>query len=255
MSWRQINEEIRRCRALPTAEARIKCLMQLFARRHDGMVAFALGKELWACGNLRDALQYFEIAERLFPLDRYKTRARQAKLQVKSELEKTKEYVEVPTMLGLIKLKEIKLGNYNLETTLFVVACTKTKIWDIYSDAPEFLPAQYAYLGESFSKFITWLNALPSFERNNIKWLILSAKYGYIEPWHPICNYDVTFEDESTGPISDETLYRQVMYQTRWSGISLRGFNTVICCGSRVYVDKVRYSFKDLDCQIIHCVP
>ena len=256
MSWKEINQKIRKCRALSDAEERIKCLRQLFVSTQDGMVAFVIGEELEAYGNLREALQYFEMAKRLFPKDNYKDMATKAILRVENKLQGEKERGTI-TVPPLVRLEEIKLEEYDLATTLLVVACTKTKIWDIDKDAPNFVPAQFAYQGKDFHNFLLWLDSSArriALDRGDFRWIILSAKYGYIEPWHPICNYNVKFGDETTGPISDETLYRQVMYQSRWSGIYLKDFKTVICCGSKVYADKVRVSFKDTRAQIIHAV-
>jgi len=43
------------------------------------------------------------------------------------------------------------------------------------------------YQGSSFKEFLNYA------VENNIRyWLILGAKYGFIEPWHPIGNYDVS---------------------------------------------------------------
>ncbi len=144
----------------------------------------------------------------------------------------------------------INLENYSPETTLFVVSCTKTKIWKTNPHAPNYVPALYAYCGKPFLSFLKWANE-SNLETKGFKWIILSAKYGYIEPWHPISNYNVTFNDERTGPISDETLYRQVMFQKRWDNIPLKDFKTIVCLGNETYQEKIRKSFRDLNVQII----
>lgn len=246
MSWKTINLKIKECRSLPVASQRIDCLKKLFMSVRDGMVAFALGEELEACEKLMEALQYFEKAEVLFPMTEYKNKARQAALRVRNKLLQEQKGMETASISTVIDLEK-----YDPQTTLIVVACTKTKIWEIDKNAPDFVPAKLAYRGESFRKFLKWAEE-SGLEQKGFKWIILSAKYGYIEPWHPICNYDVTFSDETTGPISDETLYRQVMYQSRWSGIPLRNFKTVILYGNEVYFDKVRVSFRETNSNVIH---
>lgn len=253
MSWEIVNWEIKRCRSKRDAGERIECLKELFTRTQDGMVAFALGEELEACGNLEEALQYFERAEALFPLDRYKEKARAAASRVKSKILMKEERTEAMELLSppIHKMGEVNLNEYDPQTTLIVVACSKKKVWDVDENAPEFVPARMAYQGDDFRSFLRWAED-NGLEQRGFRWLILSAKYGYIEPWHPISNYDVTFNDETTGPISDETLYRQVMCQTRWGKVPLRNFRTIICFGSEVYVNKVKNSFRDVGSNIIH---
>jgi len=87
--------------------------------------------------------------------------------------------------------------------------------------------------------------------RAPFRWVISSAKYGYLEPEHPIGDYDVTFSDKRTGPISDESLYFQVMYQKRWGSVRLRDFKKIVCFCSQTYLDKVRKSFRDTGAQVI----
>jgi len=254
MGWDVINLEIKRCRSMSDVGERIRCLKELFERTQDGMVAFALGEELEACGNMEEALQYFEKAETLFPLARYKEMAKSAISRIREKIQRNKEKIKgakltPPSVSSMIKLSEINLNEYDQQTTLFVVACSKTKIWDINESAPEFVPARMAYQGDDFKKFLKWVEE-SGLEQKGFRWLILSAKYGYIEPWHPICNYSVTFSDEATGPISDETLCRQVLYQTRW-GVLLRRFRTVICVGNELYFNKVKNSFKTAGSNVI----
>lgn len=123
---------------------------------------------------------------------------------------------------------------------LYVVGCTKTKIWARDRSAPRFVSAVHAYRGRSM---LAWLQR-PEYLIGQ-PWLILSAKYGFIEPDHPIANYDVTFSIPDTGPISDETLIAQVMYQTRFAGVvPLRSYRRVwVWATSGVYLEKTRLAF------------
>jgi len=118
-------------------------------------------------------------------------------------------------------------------------------------NAPSYIPARYAYCGEDFLKFSQWFEE-NQMEMKSFRWLILSAKYGYIEPWHPIGKYDVSFHDISSGPISDEMLYSQVMKQKRWGdAIWLKDFKVIVCFGNKTYFRKVHESFKDTNTKII----
>lgn len=245
MSWAIINKRIQACKRRLTAEERLTCLKNLYNEAPDGMVAYSLGEELERQGEFKEALKYYEDAERRFPLPQFKLRAENAIVRVKTKIGKREEIRETTQ-----SFQQLDLKLYNPETTLFVVACTRSKIWEIDSNASDYVPARFAYCGEQFTNFLKWAKK-NDLEARGFKWIILSAKYGYIEPWHPISNYDVTFNDEKTGPVSDETLYRQVMFQKRWSTYPLKNFKTIICLGSNTYQEKVRKSFKDVKVQII----
>ena len=244
--WREIIQQIEQCKNFPSHSDRLSCLLKLYDETNkDGMVAYNIGEEYHSQGELELAIEYYEQAERRFPLEKYKDRARRAITMAQRELEKRKRFGEVPPLPSKAYLSQL-----DPETTLFMVACTRTKIWSEDPNAPPYIPARYAYRGKSFTDFVGWLEAKK--ETKSFRWLILSAKYGYIEPWHPIGNYDVTFDDEKTGPISDGTLYSQVMYQKRWkNNIPLKNFKTAICFGSKTYLEKVRKSFRDTDVQIV----
>jgi len=208
------------------------------------MVSYAIGEELESQTRLKEALECYVEAERKFPLSKYKDMARSAQARVKSKL--------ADHELKAAPVSSIKkdLTQHDPRETLFIVACTRTKIWDKNPQAPTYVPARDAYRGESFKEFMIWLKENKA-ELKGFRWLVLSAKYGYIEPWHPIGDYDVTFKDETTGPISDCALYSQVMYQKRWSdNRPLRRFKFVRCFGSTTYVEKVRKSFRDTDAEV-----
>jgi len=208
------------------------------------MVSYAIGEELESQTHFKEALECYAEAERKFPLAKYKDMARSAQARIQGKL------VEHELKAAPVSPIKRDLMRHDPRETLFIVACTKNKIWDEDPHAPTYVPARYAYRGESFREFTTWLEENEA-ESKGFRWLILSAKHGYIEPWHPIGNYDVTFNDETTGPISDDTLHSQVMYQKRWSdNCPLRGFKVVRCFGSRTYVEKVRKSLRDTNAEV-----
>lgn len=99
--------------------------------------------------------------------------------------------------------------------------------------------AQEAYLG---TEIRAW-RSTP--EAATERWVILSAKYGFLEPDHPIADYDVTFGRPSSGPISLESLRAQVLYQRRWKdGCRLRDFDLVIVHGTADYWKACKFAFK-----------
>jgi hypothetical protein len=114
---------------------------------------------------------------------------------------------------------------------LTIVPCGQSKIW---KTDPTHVPerAENAYTGAPFKvnkKFAA---------KFSDKWLILSAKYGFIEPNFEITNYNVTFKDPTTNPISLDEL----MIQAAAKGI--HDYNIVIALGGKDYSSKVREVFR-----------
>ena len=66
-----------------------------------------------------------------------------------------------------------------------------------------------------------WLNEYQP-KLKDYPWIILSAKYGFMEPEHPIGNYDVNFSKLESGPVSEDSLRNQVRYQNRRLNNELR---------------------------------
>lgn len=221
--WKIINERIKRCKSLSTSEDKINCLKILLKEfGEDGMILYELGVEYEAIGKYADAIAFYTRALNKFPLPKYKSMA-------------LKSIERVKTL--------IKEGHVN-EKTLYIVNCTQKKIWNENPDAPIFIPARFAYKGQSFIEFLKFIKPL---EEKDAKWLILSAKYGFIEPWHPITNYNVSFDNPESGPISDETLRNQVLYQKRWKDNKpLRNFKKVMVYGSKIYYEKVKKAYEGI---------
>lgn len=123
---------------------------------------------------------------------------------------------------------------------LYVVSCTERKIWDDAPDTEGYIPAQEAYTGTSVQR---WLASETLVRATH--WLFLSAKYGFIEPNHPIGRYDVTFDDDLSGPVTLECLIAQVEHQRRWGDrVPLNTFKHVRVWGSHTYMDKVTRAFR-----------
>jgi len=133
------------------------------------------------------------------------------------------------------------LKNITKENTLIVISCTYSKVWARSHQTPCYVPAQEAYTGSTFQ----WLEKNKQ-KVKNFPWIILSAKYGFIEPEHPIHNYDVTFNQPKTGPISVESLKNQVLYQRRLFGEKERKlchFKYVLVKGGDKYLDRCLKAF------------
>ena len=230
MEWKEINEWLKDCLRIPDSQERIRCMQKLFEDTGDGWVAYHLGREYENVENLKKASHFYKIGVSKLPLPKYKNMAKEALEKIREKQNKVKPIFTEP-----LNIKE-------KEEVLVVISCSKTKIWDRDKKTPIYISAQEVYQGLHFIKWIKEKRKL----KQPFRWIILSAKYGFIEPYHPISNYDVTFDNKETGPISTETLINQAYYQRRWKdGKKLADFNEIFFVGSNSYYHILCKVFKD----------
>lgn len=248
--FKDINEKILTCRKLPTPRERIACLEKLFGNVRDGMVANVLAEEYESVGDVESAKKYFKMAVELFPLQDYKDQARRSLARLEStpigaSPRRGKHEPPAPPVT-------LSIEDYDPGETLFVVGCTKAKIWDDVPDAPFYVPARFAYRGEGFGRFLLWAESSAiQLDAKGFRWVVLSAKYGFLDPWHPIGNYDVKMGDETA--VSLECLKAQALQAkppraglTEIKTRPLAGFKAVVCINCpKPYFDMVRAVFAD----------
>ncbi|MCD6241576.1 hypothetical protein J7K27_08745 [Candidatus Bathyarchaeota archaeon] len=120
-----------------------------------------------------------------------------------------------------------------------VVSCGKKKVWNLKPSAGP-TAARNAYVGAPFR-----VNKKYA-ERFADRWVILSAKYGFIDPDFVIPeNYDATFKDPSTNPVGIDRLRQQV------KGMELHKFDKVIVLGGKVYCAVCIKAFEGFNVKII----
>jgi hypothetical protein len=114
---------------------------------------------------------------------------------------------------------------------LVAVPCGGAKIWD-KEPLHGSTPARDAYVGPPFK-----VNRQYA-ERFGDRWLILSAKYGFVWPEEPIPGpYNVTFNDPATRPVSIDVLRQQV------KSIGLERYGVVIGLGGKHYRNALLQAF------------
>lgn len=124
--------------------------------------------------------------------------------------------------------------------SLVVISCGKKKIWDIDPQAGP-TPARDVYQGPPFKANREYAE---KFARDS--WLILSAKYGFISPDFVIPgNYNVTFNNETSNPVSIMDLREQVR------GRGLDQFDEVVVLGGSSYARAVRAAFEGTKARIL----
>jgi hypothetical protein len=119
-----------------------------------------------------------------------------------------------------------------LSGTLVIVPCGRKKVWD---KEPNHGPAaaRNAYAGVPFG-----LNRRYA-ERFGDRWVILSAKYGFIDPDFEIAEpYDVSFKLPSTHPIGADELRRQL------PRLEPEGYGVVVGLGGGSYRKAIEAAFE-----------
>jgi hypothetical protein len=88
--------------------------------------------------------------------------------------------------------------------TLVIIPCGQAKIWDKQPEAGA-VQAQYAYTGAPFKVNKEYAEYFGD------RWVILSAKYGFIDPDFMIPEpYNISFKKKSSEPVSVDTLVSQI---------------------------------------------
>lgn len=121
--------------------------------------------------------------------------------------------------------------------TLAIVQCGGSKIWKKQPSVAK-VPAKEAYVSGYFRKNRAYAEKFADC------WYILSAKYGFLEPNALIRNYNVSFKEPKTKPISAADLKK---------GARARGlyqYSQVIVLGGTLYADKVEEVFEGTRCRV-----
>ncbi len=125
--------------------------------------------------------------------------------------------------------------------TLVVVPCGQGKIWDKYPKLGA-VAARDAYTGAPFKVNREYA------ERFGDRWVILSAKYGFVSPDFSISgSYNVTFKRRATGPITSGELRKQV------EELGLGKYERVIGLGGKEYREMICAAFEDTPSRL--CFP
>ncbi len=117
------------------------------------------------------------------------------------------------------------------EGLLVIVPCGRAKIWERHPQAGP-TPARDVYQGTPFK-----VNRKYA-ERFAVRWVILSAKYGFISPGYVIPGpYDVTFKRPSSGCVCVTCLRMQIEAQ------HLCDLTLVVGLGGKEYRERISEAF------------
>jgi hypothetical protein len=122
--------------------------------------------------------------------------------------------------------------------SLVVVPSGRRKIWDMKENARP-TKAKNVYTGPPFKENREYAETFSD------KWVILSPKYGFIEPDFIIPeDYNVTFKNPKTNPISLSKLKEQA--KDRFSE-----YPCIVALGGTTYANLVIETFKSTDRKVI----
>jgi hypothetical protein len=130
------------------------------------------------------------------------------------------------------------LGGLEVDELLVIVPCGQNKIWD---DDPERGPAKAkdAYTSLYFGLNRAYAEAFAS------RWVILSAKYGFILPDSLIPGpYNVTFKDRRSNPVEVPRLIEQI------KELRLNDVPKVIGLGGKEYRAMIKRAFASFPCAL-----
>jgi hypothetical protein len=120
---------------------------------------------------------------------------------------------------------------------LMIVQCGQQKIWK-KNPGLGAVAAKDAYTSPYFQKNMGYAI------RFGDRWMVLSAKYGFLNPEDKITDYNVTFKDKKTCPIS----FGQLMEQVRQK--NLGQYDEIVVLGGKEYLDAVMAAFLGTACKI-----
>jgi len=136
------------------------------------------------------------------------------------------------------ELRTFYKSDHALEDTmahklLIIVPCGQSKIWQKHPELKD-VKASEAYISAPFKVNKGFAEKFAD------KWIILSAKHGFIEPNFPIpCNYNVSFNEPQTDPISLDKLRKQARDKR------LQFYDHIIALGGINYIEIVKEVFSD----------
>ncbi len=124
------------------------------------------------------------------------------------------------------------------KTTLVIVPCGSSKVWSKNPSAGPTI-ARDAYVGSPFKVNRRYAECVGD------QWLILSAKYGFIDPDFVLPGpYEVTFKKKSSGPIDLATLSQKIKDRR------LATFDEVIGLGGKEYRHAIETAFEGTEVEL-----
>lgn len=117
-----------------------------------------------------------------------------------------------------------------MEHLLIIIPCGKSKIWK-KEPYRGLVRSKHAYTGAPFKVNKEFAEKFAD------RWMILSARYGLIDPDEPIMDYEETFLRPGPNTIKLHVLIQQIIDK------DLLCFRRIICLGGKAYQEKAAEAF------------
>ena len=124
-----------------------------------------------------------------------------------------------------------------MEKILVIIPCGERKIWK-KTGMPSSYPAKNAYIGSPFIVNRRYAESIGD------RWVILSARYGFIDPDTMIEDYNETFKTPTARTVTVETLQKQVLEK------GLANYPFIIGLGGKEYLSMIQKSFAGTSCRV-----
>ncbi|NLX85437.1 MAG: hypothetical protein GXZ00_07465 [Synergistaceae bacterium] len=132
-------------------------------------------------------------------------------------------------------LVEEYLSAFEKGSLLNIVACSGAKIWSKYGDDTKSYPARIAYQGGMFKQAVGCFENFKNKTGIEPLWLILSAKYGFIEPDKEITNYNISFSERK----DCNSVIPPVELLNQWAEKELGKYSVIFVWGGRAYAKRI----------------
>ena len=123
------------------------------------------------------------------------------------------------------------------EKLLIIIPCGAAKVWQNNPDLGQVMAGE-AYVGALFKVNKKFAETYAD------RWMILSARYGFIDPDRFILNYNDSFNRPGPCTIRTECLSQQIRER------NMLGFDRVICLGGEAYRCRAKEAFSHYDIQV-----
>ncbi|MCP4896362.1 MAG: hypothetical protein GY906_05250 [bacterium] len=131
-----------------------------------------------------------------------------------------------------------------MPSEIIIVPCTREKIWSIEPQRGE-VPARGAYIKRAFAR---WRDHA---ENSGLPWVILSTKYGFLDPDQQITNYEARVSSAKSDPgymtsLQEQARSRRLSEYDRITVLDWEAFEDLVKMAlggiaSKVHLKKIMY--------------
>ncbi|HPI97105.1 MAG TPA: hypothetical protein PLV56_00055 [Synergistales bacterium] len=122
------------------------------------------------------------------------------------------------------------------ESIVNIVACTRTKIWDIQDDVPYYVPARKAMMCRMFQQGRECMEGIQKIMGEEPLWYVFSASFGIVNPEWNMPDYAAYFG----GPSSCGQTVSQETLEAQWADLNLSRYDLIVLWGPKEYLHRIQ---------------